>query len=127
MQINIVSWVEIPVKQMARAINFYETVFSVGLEKNHGGEFDTAWFPYSEGRYGSGAALVLHKEFYQPCSNGVVVYLASPAGDLDVELERVEDAGGKILQHKNKIAGDHGYIAVILDTEGNRVALHSRE
>ncbi len=127
MQSNIVTWVEIPVKKMARAINFYETVFSVGLEKNHGGEFDMAWFPYSEGKYGSGAALVLHKEFYQPCSNGVVAYMASPAGDLDVELERVEDAGGKILQHKNKIAGDHGYIAVILDTEGNRVALHSME
>ena len=127
MKSNIVSWVEIPVKQMARAINFYETVFSVGLEKNHGGEFDMAWFPYSEGRYGSGAALVCHKEFYQPSPNGVVVYLASMAGDLDVELERVEDAGGKILQHKNKIFGEHGFLAVILDTEGNRIALHSLE
>ena len=127
MQSNIVSWVEIPVKHMARAINFYETVFSVGLEKNRGREFDMAWFPYSEGKYGSGAALVLHKEFYQPSPNGVVVYLSSPAGDVNVELERVEDAGGKILQRKNKISDEYGYLAVILDTEGNRVALHSRE
>ncbi|WP_319500684.1 VOC family protein [uncultured Draconibacterium sp.] len=127
MRNNIVSWVEIPVKQMARAINFYETVFSVGLEKNRGREFDMAWFPYSEGKYGSGAALVLHKEFYQPSSNGVVVYLSSPADDVNVELERVVDAGGKILQRKNKISDEYGYLAVILDTEGNRVALHSRE
>jgi predicted enzyme related to lactoylglutathione lyase len=48
------------------------------------------------------------------------------SGDLDNELSRVEAAGGRVLQKKTLITKEIGYMAVLLDTEGNRVALHSR-
>ena len=56
----------------------------------------------------------------------MVVYFTAFSGDLANELSRVEEAGGKILQEKKQISEEHGYMALILDTEGNRIAVHSR-
>jgi predicted enzyme related to lactoylglutathione lyase len=58
---------------------------------------------------------------------GVLIYYTAKSGDLDNELSRVETAGGKVLQPKTLIKEDIGYMAVFLDTEGNRIALHSRQ
>lgn len=126
MKNNIVGWFEIPVLNMKRAISFYEEVFDISLERNQMGPLDMAWFPYIDGAYGSGGSLVYHKEFYKPSNDGIVVYLTALSGDLEYELSKVEDAGGTILQHKTKISDDHGFMAVIHDSEGNRIALHSR-
>jgi predicted enzyme related to lactoylglutathione lyase len=57
----------------------------------------------------------------------VLVYFTAHSGDLSNELARVEAAGGKILVPRKEIGPDYGFMAVILDTEGNRVALHSKE
>jgi predicted enzyme related to lactoylglutathione lyase len=57
---------------------------------------------------------------------GTLVYFTAHSGDLDNELGRVENAGGKVFQPKTLISDDVGYMAVIGDTEGNRIALHSR-
>ncbi len=120
---NAVGWFEIPVVDMERAMKFYETVLEVKLSRNQVGEIDMAWFQMLEGK-GAAGSLVFHKEWYKPSENGVLVYFTAYSGDLDHELARVEAAGGKILMPKHPI-GEHGNIAVFLDTEGNRVALHS--
>ncbi len=120
---NAVGWFEIPVVDMERAMKFYETVLGVTLSRNQVGEIDMAWFPMVEGK-GAAGSLVAHPEWYKPSAEGVLVYFTAYSGDLDHELARVEAAGGKVLVPKKSI-GEYGNMAVVLDTEGNRIALHS--
>lgn len=124
---NVVGWFEIPVQDMDRAIKFYETVFDFKLDRNNMGPLDMAWFPMVENGIGAAGSLVYHEEFYKPSSEGALVYFTSQAGDLSVELARVEDAGGKILVPRTLIKEDIGYMAAFIDSEGNRIALHSRK
>lgn len=124
---NAVGWFEIPTADMERAMKFYETVFDIKLERNQMGPLDMAWFPWAEGGMGASGSLVYHEEFYKPSTDGVVVYFTAHSGDLAIELARVEPAGGKVVQPKTLIAEDIGYMALIIDSEGNRVALHSRK
>ena len=90
------------------------------------GPFDMAWFPYEPEGLGSGGSLVKHED-YVPSREGVFVYFTCHSGDLNNELARVEKAGGVVLKEKRLISEEHGYEARILDSEGNRIALHSRE
>lgn len=124
---NIVGWFEIPVTDMERAVGFYETVLDVKLDRNQMGPLEMAWFPYAPEGYGSGGSLVCYEESYTPSENGVVIYLSSPTGDLKNEISRVNNAGGKVIQDKKIISEEHGYMALFIDSEGNRVALHSRK
>ena len=57
----------------------------------------------------------------------MLIYFTSPSGDLSNELTKVESAGGKVLMPKKLITDDIGYMALCIDTEGNRIALHSRK
>lgn len=125
MEHNMVGWFEIPVRDMDRAKKFYETVFEVTLQIEQLGELVMGWFPWAEGKQGSSGTLALHKDFYTPSdSAGVLIYFTSL--DVENEISRVEAAGGKVLQSKTLISEDIGYMAVFVDTEGNRIALHSR-
>lgn len=125
---NAVGWFEIPVADMERAMKFYEAVFAVKLERHQMGPLDMAWFPSLEEGKGAAGSLVYHKEWYQPSSMaGVLIYFTAHSGDLQNELARVEPAGGKILMPRKQISEEYGYMAVVLDTEGNRIALHSRK
>lgn len=126
MENNIVGWFEIPVSNMERAMKFYETVLGLKLDRNQMGPSDMAWFPWIDGAYGSGGSLVHNEELYKPTANGVMVYLSAPSGDLANELAKVEAAGGKVIQEKTKISDEHGFMAIIIDSEGNQIALHSR-
>lgn len=118
-----VGWFEIPTVDMERAIKFYETVFETKLSRNKMGDFDMAWFPWNENDKGSGGSLVNHKE-YKPTSDGTLIYFTSE--DVDNELSRIKKAGGKILSPKTEISPDIGFMGLFIDTEGNRIALHSR-
>lgn len=124
---NVVGWIEIPVRDMDRAIKFYEAVLGYKLEKAKVGPLDMAWFPWIPDTIGSGCSLVYHEEFYKPSENGVLIYLTAFSGDAADELSRVEPAGGKVLFLKKQISEEHGFMAVFLDSEGNRIALHSRK
>jgi predicted enzyme related to lactoylglutathione lyase len=126
MQSNVIGWTEIPVTNMERAIGFYEKVFDFKLERHQMGPLDMAWFPWVAEGTGSGGSLVHYPAAYKPSADGVLVYFTAHSGDLANELSRVEAAGGQVLQGKTQISEEHGFMAVITDSEGNRVALHSR-
>ena len=126
MKNNAVGWFEVPVSDMERAIKFYETVFDLKLERHQMGHIDMAWFPTVEGS-GAMGSLVYNKEFYKPSTDGSLLYFTAHSGDLAHELSRIEKSGGKVLQPKTLITEDIGYMALFIDSEGNRLALHSRK
>lgn len=116
---DVLNWFEIPVLDIDRAARFYGAVFDTTLAVNKQPDFASAMFPY-EGGVGGG---LVAGEGYTPNAQGVLVYLnANP--DLGPVLERVRRAGGQVIKSKTNI-GENGYYALILDTEGNRVGLHS--
>jgi len=123
---NLVGWFEIPVTDLNRAIVFYETVFEVKLEHMKLAELEMAMFPGVENTIGSGGALVYNTKNYKPSSNGVLIYFTAFSGDVSIELERVEKAGGKVLLPRTQISPEIGFMGLALDTEGNRIAFHSR-
>ncbi|RPA68501.1 VOC family protein [Cyclobacteriaceae bacterium YHN15] len=119
----VVGWFEIPVKNMERAVAFYEAVFDCKLERHQMGPIDMAWFPWDHEKGGAGGSLVKNEEFYTPSEDGVQVYFSSE--DVKTELARIKKAGGEILQSKTLISPEIGYMALFIDSEGNRIALHS--
>ncbi|PZX57662.1 hypothetical protein LV84_01791 [Algoriphagus ratkowskyi] len=119
-----VGWFEIPVSDMDRAINFYQKVFDCTLHKLDMGDFQMAMFPGEGGGKGAEGSLVFNKEFYATSNHaGALIYFSSE--DVVIELSRVEDAGGTIQIEKKMISPEYGYMGVFLDSEGNRIALHS--
>lgn len=116
---DVLNWFEIPVLDIARAAKFYGAIFAMTLEITHGADFASAMFPH-EGGIGGG---LVAGDGYTPNAQGSLIYLnANP--DLDIVLGRVNRAGGKVIKAKTDI-GENGFFALFLDTEGNRVALHS--
>lgn len=117
---NAVNWFEIPVADMERALNFYNTILGANLtpmETMPG--FTMAMLPAEDGVGGA----IMHGQGYTPSTQGTVVYL-NGGDNLSAVLDNVEDAGGEIIMPKTDI-GEHGFIAYFADTEGNKVGLHS--
>jgi uncharacterized protein len=123
---NPVGWFEIPVTDMDRAIRFYEKVFDIRLTRMQMGPLDMAWFTEVKDSIGATGSLVHHPGYYKPSTDGVLIYFTSFAGDVNIELSRAEGAGGTVVMEKKLITPEIGYMAIFEDTEGNRVALHSR-
>jgi hypothetical protein len=123
---NVVNWFEIPVVNMDRAITFYHDVFGYEMTKTSFGGEEMTFFPWVEGKSNASGALVNYPENYTPAAHdGVLIYFASPSGDLANELSRVENTGGKVLMEKKEIGEGHGFYGKFLDSEGNRLAIHS--
>jgi uncharacterized protein len=112
---------------MERAIKFYETVLDIKLSRNQMVPLDMAWFPWVEEGKCSSGSVVCHPDHDKLSMDGVLIYLTTQTGDLNDELNRVEKAGGKMIQSKTLIAEDYGYMAIFKDTKGNRIALPSRK
>jgi predicted enzyme related to lactoylglutathione lyase len=123
---HAINWFEIPVSDFDRAKKFYETLFNFQMPENQMGPARMGFLLYDFQNGGRGGAIVHNPEFYQPNSNGTLVYLNCEP-DLSGVLNKVSGAGGKILVEKKAVAPEQqlGYWALIEDTEGNRVALHS--
>jgi len=121
---NVLNWFEIPALDLERAIKFYSDIFSYpSMYKMSHGTVEMAIFPM-EGN-GVGGALCRDEE-YKPSKDGSLIYLnANP--DLSVPLSKVEAAGGKVLIPKRQITPEIGFMALIIDSEGNRVAFHSNK
>jgi len=121
---NAVRWFEIYVQDMARAKKFYESVFQVKLSKldSPAKKMDYWTFPQMiMDQAGTSGALV-KMEGVPSGGMGTLVYFACE--DCAVEAERAVKAGGKIEDKKMSI-GEYGFIALVFDTEGNLIGLHS--
>jgi predicted enzyme related to lactoylglutathione lyase len=124
-QPNIAVWFELPTVDLDRARRFYETVLQLPMWAESFGDMQMVIFGKQGEGEQSGAvtgALVRHPHM-KPSADGTVVYLGAGA-DLAGPLGRVEAAGGSIVLPKTSIA-PHGFIALIIDSEGNKVGLHS--
>lgn len=116
---NWASWFEIPVSDFSRAKSFYESIFGIELHVMDLQEIKMGIFPHAQG----GGAICEHPS-YIPNDNGTLLYLN--AGDQMQEiLDRIKANGGSILCPKTQISPENGYMALFLDSEGNRLALHS--
>ncbi|AWX43063.1 hypothetical protein HME9304_00050 [Flagellimonas maritima] len=83
------------------------------------------WFPWADGKTGANGSLILQPNWYRPSKmDGVLLYFAS--SDVQNELDGIEQAGGKILKPKTQISPDISFMGLFLDSEGNRIGLHSR-
>ena len=121
-EINPVGWFEIPVTDMPRAVRFYEQVFGLRLDLHDMGPLQMAWFPMKNNEYGTAGSLVKN-EAYVPSHAGTLVYFT--VADINATLKRVAGFGGKVLRARTSI-GEHGFVGHFEDSEGNRVAVHSR-
>jgi hypothetical protein len=121
MNMNPVGWFEIYVQDMARAKAFYETVFDTTLEKLPGAEMEMWSFPMDMAKYGAPGALI-HMPGCASGGGGTLVYFSCM--DCATEQARAEAAGGKVFKPKFSI-GQYGFIALVTDTEGNMIGLHS--
>lgn len=119
----MVGWFEVPVTDMDRAKLFYETVFETAISVRDLGGLVMGWFPSDHSKPGTTGSLVRHEMYVPSESHGPLIYFSCK--DLAEELKRVEAAGGSVMQQKTEIGGGHGFMGLIKDTEGNRIALHS--
>ena len=117
---NPVGWFEIYVQDMARAKTFYESVLQLKLDKLPT-EMDIWAFPMTMEQPGAGGALV-RMEGCSSGGGGTLVYFS--CADCAVEVARAIKAGGTVHRDKFSI-GQYGFIALLVDSEGNMIGLHS--
>lgn len=119
---NTFCWIDIPVLDLDRAINFYATVLDQNVQKISEPGFEFGLLPHTDNNV-SGCLCVMDDR--KPSLQGPLVYL-NVEGKLDQAVAATEKAGGKVLKAAEQI-GPYGHRAVIVDTEGNGVALYSKE
>jgi uncharacterized protein len=122
MTTNAISWCEIPALDFERAKTFYSRIFDYEMPVIPMDTNVMGILPHEQGS-GVGGAII-HGEGNQPSREGTLVYLNGGA-DLNTVLNRVESAGGKVLVPKTDIGSGMGFFAHFLDTEGNRLGIHS--
>lgn len=123
MQRNPVGWFEIYVQQMPRAKAFYEHVFKLQLSPLEMPGVEMLMFPMDPNAAGAPGALI-KMEGFPSGGNSVLVYFSCQ--DCAVEAQRAADNGGHVFKSKFSI-GEHGFIALVTDTEGNMIGLHSMQ
>ncbi|GAA4279218.1 VOC family protein [Aquimarina mytili] len=121
----MVTWFEIPVRDMGRAKIFYEKVFDIEISLQEMDDIQMGWFPNKNQVGIATGTLIYAGEHYTPSADGVLVYFS--CDDVAAEISRVEAAGGKVISAKKLISENHGYMAYFIDSEGNRIALHSQK
>ncbi len=125
---NVITWFEIPVSDIDRAKTFYETIFDIEMITRKDGDDEAVFFPFNpnvvQATSGRVTGVLSKSARNSPSTNGTMVYLnASPS--IQTVLDKVQQAGGKIIAPKIQIPA--GFIAVIIDTEGNKVGLHAEQ
>jgi len=122
---NAISWFEIPATDLNRAQKFYETIFNITLSPLDLPNIKMRMFPLDDMMNEVGGAIVESGGFHKPsATDGPLIYLNGNP-DVQIILDKVEAAGGKIMVPKTQISPEYGYMAVMIDTEDNRIALHS--
>lgn len=118
---NAIHWFEIPTTDLERATTFYEALLACTKMHRATYGYPMAIFPYAQP--GIGGALIQDPS-HKPSADGPLLYLACEK--LDEAEKRVEPNGGELLRPYSAIPGGFGFEVILKDTEGNRVALHSR-
>lgn len=118
---NLINWFEIPATDFSRAVSFYKAI--LGLEIKETEMFGTkmGFFP-TDGKNVSGA--IVQGEDYKPATDGIIAYL-NGGNDLQNVLDKVENNKGKVIVSKTQISPEMGYFGMFIDTEGNKMAVHS--
>ena len=119
---SAINWFEIPASDFDRAVQFYSDIYDFKMPVRDMGQIKMGFFQHEQGA-GIGGSVV-SGDGYVPSIDGTKIYLNGGA-DLNKVLDRVEGAGGKVVMAKTEIAPEIGYFAIIDDTEGNRIYLHS--
>ena len=121
MAVNFGAFFEIPVVDMERAINFYQALLDIELERGSIHGYDMAFFPHHENGGGISGALV-QGDVYKPSIDGVFLYLL--IDDIDAVLSKAVELGSEILLEKTE--AEFCFVAEIKDSEGNRMCLTTR-
>lgn len=118
---SFISIFEIPATDISRAINFYQVIMDIEIEKMEFPGMHMGLLPYEDQMV---TGIIVQGEGYLPSENGVAIYL-NGGEDLQVILDKVENNGGKIIIPKTPHADESGFFAIFLDSEGNKLGLHS--
>ena len=121
---NSLNWFEIPASDINRAKKFYEEIFNIEMPQMSMMGMEMAMFPAEPGN-GKASGGLCQSPFHKPSQDGALVYLNAHPDMSDI-LAKVEGAGGKIAMPKTAISPEIGFMAFIIDSEGNRVGLHSQ-
>lgn len=112
---------EIPATDIKRAINFYEAILDIDIEQMEMPGIQMGILPYENQQI---IGVIMKGEGYEPSAKGVTIYL-NGGDDLQLILEKVEQNGGSILVPKSPHADESGFFALFIDSEGNKMGLHS--
>ncbi len=118
---HYVNWFELPAYNFERAVSFYNAIYSIKMETTETNGYTMGFFPAKGGIGGA----VVQGEGCAPSTTGPLIYL-NGGKDLNVVLSRIEAAGGRVILPKTLINEAVGHFALFMDTEGNRLALHSK-
>lgn len=119
---NLITWFEIPASDFQRGVTFYENILNIKIQITEMFGTKMGFFP-SDDKHVSGA--IVKGEDYNPGTNGILIYL-NGGNDLQEILDKVENANGKIIVPKTQINPETGFFAMFIDTEGNKMAIHSK-
>ena len=117
---NQIVWVDMPVSDLDRAIKFYSAIFGTQVTKEQFGDCEYGLLPHAQTNV-SGCLAVIDDR--KPSANGPLVYF-NAEGRIDEAVNAAKDFDVEIIEEKFKM-GEHGFRAVLFDTEGNKIALHS--
>lgn len=120
---HMISWFEIPSADFARATAFYAAILDVEINEIEIDGTRMGLLPM-DGENISGA--ISHGEGWTPGTDGALVYL-NGGDDLQIVLDRVEQNGGRVVVPKTEISAEMGFFGLFMDTEGNRVGVHSMQ
>ncbi|MEJ2584860.1 MAG: VOC family protein [Robiginitalea sp.] len=118
---DYVSWFEIPAVNFQQAVDFYQHIFGIEMQQNVTDANAMAFFPTTSG---IGGAIIAGPGSI-PGDTGPLIYL-NGGDDLDEVLNRVEEAGGRVVMQKTLISEDAGYFGIFIDSQGNKLALYSK-
>jgi len=120
---NQIVWFDMPVQDLDRAIRFYSAVLGAPVKKEQMPGMTFAVLPHQDHEVSGCLAPGGEGSASKPSPHGALLYF-NCQGRLDQAVAAVEPNGGKVLQPRHQI-GPYGFRAVVLDSEGNRIALHS--
>lgn len=119
---NLINWFEIPAKDFTRAVSFYKAILGVEIKESEMFGTKMGFFP-NDGTNVSGA--IVEGKDYKPSTDGILAYL-NGGKDLQTILNNVETNNGHIIVPKTQISPEMGYFGMFIDTEGNKMAVHSK-